>query len=163
MRTLDECVLGEYAECLEPVQVMVKYFCGTDIKQCGMMSTDGHDWTKVAEATERAKRIIAQNFYVVGVLGKLQCISTLRKGWLICTILLNSINQILTNTHSQLAENNNMAQIGFPFLEKCNLNYKRFINLCLEHFTTTLALFEKMLPEYYEGAVEASQTPGNVF
>lgn len=69
VRTLDECVSENRKECLEPVQVLVKYFCGTDMKSCGMMATSGHDWTKVAEATERAKRIITQNFYVVGVLG----------------------------------------------------------------------------------------------
>jgi len=37
---------------------------------------------------------------------------------------------------------------------------KTFLNNFLEHFTATLALFEKMLPEYYSGAVEVSQTPG---
>lgn len=95
-RTLDECVEQGHRECLEPVQVLVKYFCGTDMKQCGMMATKGHNWNKVAAATERAKRIIAQKFYVVGV---------------------------------------------------------------LEHFQATLALFEKMLPEYYAGAPEVSQMP----
>jgi len=35
------------------------------------MAGFGHDWNQVAEATERAKRIIAQHFYVVGVLGKI--------------------------------------------------------------------------------------------
>jgi len=99
-RSLDECVQGKYAECLEPVQVLVKYFCGTDSSQCGMMEGaknqgQGHDWTKVREATERAKRIIAQEFYVVGV---------------------------------------------------------------LEHFSETLQLFEKMLPEYYAGAPEVGKS-----
>jgi len=96
VRTLDECVQGQYPECLEPLQVLIKYFCGTDMKKCGMMSNVGHDWTKVAEATERAKQIIAREFYVVGV---------------------------------------------------------------LEHFSTTLALFEKMLPEYFAGAAEVSERP----
>merc|ERR1712050_619078 len=56
-RSLDDCVQGGYAECLEPVQVLVKYFCGTDSTQCGMMegakkTGSGHDWTKVREALE---------------------------------------------------------------------------------------------------------------
>merc|ERR1712227_591714 len=97
MRTLDECVQGDYPECLEPLQVLIKYFCGTDMKKCGMMNRHaGHDWTKVAQATERAKRIIVQNFYAIGV---------------------------------------------------------------LEYFPATLALFEKMLPQFYNGAVELSQRP----
>ena len=62
--------MGGYQECLEPLQVLVRYFCGTDVQKCGMMAGDGHDWTMVAKATERAKRIIAQQFYVVGVLGQ---------------------------------------------------------------------------------------------
>lgn len=67
-RTLDDCVLGGYNECLEPVQVLVKYFCGT-VQECSMMGkTGGHDWRQVAIATERAKRIIARHFHVVGVL-----------------------------------------------------------------------------------------------
>ena len=49
MRTLDECVQGDYPECLEPLQVLIKYFCGTDMKKCGMMNRHvGHDWTKVS-------------------------------------------------------------------------------------------------------------------
>ena len=71
-RTLDDCVLEDRPECNEPVQVLVKYFCGTDMKKCGMMArdeNDGHNWQKVKESTERAKNIIAQQFYVVGVLG----------------------------------------------------------------------------------------------
>lgn len=95
-RSFDDCVLEGHPECLEPLQVLVRYFCGTDVSECGMMAGEGHDWTMVAKATERAKRIIAEHFYVVGV---------------------------------------------------------------LEHFTTSLQLFEKMLPEYFSGALEALQTP----
>ena len=70
-------MLGGYKECLEPLQVMVKYFCGT-VEACAMMDSDhsskgNHDWVKVAKATERAKRIIAQQFYVIGVLGECFC------------------------------------------------------------------------------------------
>jgi len=96
-RTLDECVLEQHPECLEPVQVLVKYFCGT-VKTCSMMdkTTNGHNWRQVAIATERAKSIIARYFHVVGV---------------------------------------------------------------LENFEQTLALFEKMLPEYFAGAPEVYHTP----
>lgn len=68
-RTLDECVLDQHEECLEPVQVLVKYFCGT-VKTCSMMGAvaNKHDWRQVAIATERAKNIIARHFHVVGVL-----------------------------------------------------------------------------------------------
>jgi len=68
--TLDECVATGHSECLEPVQVLVKYFCGT-VKTCSMMdkATGGHSWRQVAVATERAKAIIAKYFHVVGVLG----------------------------------------------------------------------------------------------
>jgi dermatan/chondrotin sulfate uronyl 2-O-sulfotransferase UST len=99
-RTLDECVLGGHEECLEPVQVLVKYFCGT-VETCSMMGpSDGgvnrHDWKQVAIATERAKNIIVKHFHVVGV---------------------------------------------------------------LENFEQTLELFEKMLPEYFDGARDVYQTP----
>ena len=69
-RTLDECVSGGYEDCKEPHQVLAKYFCGTDSKSCGMMSAKGLDLNKVAAVTERAKKNIAQEFFVVGVLGK---------------------------------------------------------------------------------------------
>ena len=34
-QTLDECIIKQSDECLEPIQVMVRYFCGTD-ENCGM-------------------------------------------------------------------------------------------------------------------------------
>ena len=34
-QTLDECITKGSDECLEPIQVMVRYFCGTD-DNCGM-------------------------------------------------------------------------------------------------------------------------------
>ena len=77
---------------------MVKYFCGTDLKECTLLSGDGNDWKAVARATERAKSIIQNQFYVIGI---------------------------------------------------------------LEEFSTTLKLFEKLLPDYFSGALELSRTPGN--
>ena len=75
--TLDECVATGHSECLEPVQVLVKYFCGT-VKTCSMMdkATGGHSWRQVAVATERAKAIIAKYFHVVGVLGNSGVVNT---------------------------------------------------------------------------------------
>ena len=63
MRTLDECVQGDYPECLEPLQVLIKYFCGTDMKKCGMMNRHvGHDWTKVRFYNEFPRRSVVKIF-----------------------------------------------------------------------------------------------------
>jgi len=103
-QTLDECVENGSEECIESLQVMVQYLCGTEAA-CGTKEGDGiehddgevrrTDWTKTARATEKAKHNILSDYYMIGI---------------------------------------------------------------LEHFPQTLDLFDKMLPEFFSGAKDASQS-----
>jgi dermatan/chondrotin sulfate uronyl 2-O-sulfotransferase UST len=103
-QTLDECVANGSEECIESLQVMVQYLCGTDAA-CGTKEGDGiehddgdvkrTDWVKTSRATEKAKHNILNDYYMIGI---------------------------------------------------------------LEHFPQTLDLFDKMLPEFFSGAKEASQS-----
>jgi len=71
-QTLDECITKGSDECLEPIQVMVRYFCGTD-DNCGMKGNKRgafgmkNDWDKVAKAAEVAKHNIINNYYAIGI------------------------------------------------------------------------------------------------
>ncbi|CAG5099159.1 Oidioi.mRNA.OKI2018_I69.XSR.g16304.t1.cds [Oikopleura dioica] len=76
-QTLDECVANGSEECIESLQVMVQYFCGTDAA-CGTKEGDGMehdagevkrtDWQKTSRATEKAKQNILKDYYMIGVL-----------------------------------------------------------------------------------------------
>jgi dermatan/chondrotin sulfate uronyl 2-O-sulfotransferase UST len=71
-QTLDECIIKQSDECLEPIQVMVRYFCGTGA-ECGMKGAGQgafgakNDWNKVARAAELAKHNIINNYYAIGI------------------------------------------------------------------------------------------------
>ena len=75
-QTLDECVENKSDECIDSLQVMVQYLCGTD-SECGTKEggevSEGEvkktDWEKTARATERAKVNIVKTYYMIGVLG----------------------------------------------------------------------------------------------
>jgi len=72
-QTLDECVERRSDECIEQVQVMVRYFCGT-APECSMKSeTMGkfglkNDWNAVARAAEIARYNIINNYHAIGLL-----------------------------------------------------------------------------------------------
>ena len=99
-QTLDQCVENRSNECIEPLQVLVRYFCGTG-SDCGMKSTQltrfgaKNDWSKVAKAAEIAKNNIINHYYAIGL---------------------------------------------------------------MEDFQATLALFEKLLPDFFSGAQNAYQS-----
>ena len=73
-QTLDECVERESDECTEPLQVLVRYFCGTD-SQCLMKSStmgkfgSKNDWEKVANAAKIARKNIIEQYHAIGVMG----------------------------------------------------------------------------------------------
>ena len=77
-QTLDDCVDKKSEECIDALQVMVQYFCGTDAecgtKEGGEKETPGEikhtDWEKTSKATERAKINIIKQYHMIGVLGK---------------------------------------------------------------------------------------------
>jgi len=72
-QTLDECVTRESDECTEPLQVLVRYFCGTD-SQCLMKSStmgkfgSKNDWEKVANAAQIARKNIIEQYHAIGVM-----------------------------------------------------------------------------------------------
>jgi len=72
-QTLDQCIERESDECMEPIQVMVRYFCGTS-DECGMkgggQGTFGakNDWNKVAKAAEMAKYNVLNNYFAIGIM-----------------------------------------------------------------------------------------------
>ena len=69
------CVAAEAEECTEPLQVLVRYFCGTD-ERCQMKSPvmgkfgSKNDWDKVANAAKIARKNIIEQYYAIGVMGK---------------------------------------------------------------------------------------------
>jgi len=72
-QTLDECIIKQSDECLEPIQVMVRYFCGVG-EECGMKAIGApgpfgpkNDWNKVAKAAELAKHNIINNYFAIGI------------------------------------------------------------------------------------------------
>ena len=62
-------------ECVEPLQVLVRYFCGTS-QECNMKSAKMgkfgalNNWDKVAKAAELAKKKIITEYYSIGLMGK---------------------------------------------------------------------------------------------
>jgi len=72
-QTLDMCVAAEAEECTEPLQVLVRYFCGTD-ERCQMKSPvmgkfgSKNDWDKVANAAKIARKNIIEQYYAIGVM-----------------------------------------------------------------------------------------------
>ena len=67
-RSLDECVAQNLKECTDTLQVMVKYFCGTE-DTCNKHIRNGAiDWSIVKQSTEIAKSRILREFYFVGLL-----------------------------------------------------------------------------------------------
>jgi dermatan/chondrotin sulfate uronyl 2-O-sulfotransferase UST len=75
-RTLDMCMEQQGEECTEPLQVLVRYFCGT-AQECNMKSAKMgkfgalNSWDKVAKAAELAKKKIITQYYSIGLMGKL--------------------------------------------------------------------------------------------
>lgn len=74
-QTLDECVGKGSQECVDALQVMVQYFCGTDANACGTKDPNENefgvritDWDKTRGATEIAKKHIIQDYYMIGIL-----------------------------------------------------------------------------------------------
>lgn len=74
-RTLDMCMQEQGEECREPLQVLVRYFCGT-AQECNMKSPKMgkfgslNDWDKVAKAAELAKKKIVTQYYSIGLMEK---------------------------------------------------------------------------------------------
>lgn len=74
-RTLDMCMEEQGEECTEPLQVLVRYFCGTS-QECNMKSPKRgkfgslNDWNKVAKAAELAKKKIITQYYSIGLMEK---------------------------------------------------------------------------------------------
>ncbi|CAG5096596.1 Oidioi.mRNA.OKI2018_I69.XSR.g14693.t1.cds [Oikopleura dioica] len=74
-RTLDMCMEEQNEECTEPLQVLVRYFCGTD-QECNMKSSKMgkfgalNNWDKVAKAAELAKKKIVTQYYSIGLMEK---------------------------------------------------------------------------------------------
>jgi len=74
-RTLDMCMEEQGEECTEPLQVLVRYFCGT-AQECNMKSPKMgkfgslNDWNKVAKAAELAKTKIITQYYSIGLMEK---------------------------------------------------------------------------------------------
>lgn len=72
-QTLDQCVQVQSDECTEPLQVLVRYFCGTD-EACQMKSPvmgkfgSKNDWTKVAAAAAIARKHIIEQYYAIGLM-----------------------------------------------------------------------------------------------
>jgi len=75
VRTLDMCMEQQGEECSEPLQVLVRYFCGT-AKECNMKSAKMgkfgalNNWDKVAKAAELAKKKIITQYYSIGLMEK---------------------------------------------------------------------------------------------
>ena len=73
-QTLDQCVENVSEECTEPLQVLVRYFCGTDTA-CQMKSPimgkfgSKNDWTKVGNAAKIARKNIIEQYYAIGLMG----------------------------------------------------------------------------------------------
>ena len=69
------CMEEQGEECTEPLQVLVRYFCGT-AQECNMKSPKMgkfgslNDWNKVAKAAELAKTKIITQYYSIGLMGK---------------------------------------------------------------------------------------------
>lgn len=69
------CMEQQGEECSEPLQVLVRYFCGT-AKECNMKSAKMgkfgalNNWDKVAKAAELAKKKIITQYYSIGLMGK---------------------------------------------------------------------------------------------
>jgi len=101
-QNLDQCIQKQSDECMEPIQVMMRYFCGT-AEECGMKGGGSgafgakNDWNKVAKAAEMAKYNILNNYYAIGI---------------------------------------------------------------MEQFDASLTLFEKLLPDFFTGAVDAYHSKG---
>lgn len=74
-RTLDMCMEQQGEECVEPLQVLVRYFCGTS-QECNMKSAKMgkfgalNNWDKVAKAAELAKKKIITEYYSIGLMEK---------------------------------------------------------------------------------------------
>jgi len=74
-RTLDMCIEQQGEECTEPLQVLVRYFCGT-AQECNMKSAKMgkfgalNNWDKVAKAAELAKKKIITQYYSIGLMEK---------------------------------------------------------------------------------------------
>jgi dermatan/chondrotin sulfate uronyl 2-O-sulfotransferase UST len=74
-RTLDMCMEQQGEECTEPLQVLVRYFCGT-AQECNMKSAKMgkfgalNNWDKVAKAAELAKKKIITQYYSIGLMEK---------------------------------------------------------------------------------------------
>lgn len=72
-QTLDQCVENMSEECTEPLQVLVRYFCGTDTA-CQMKSPimgkfgSKNDWTKVGNAAKIARKNIIEQYYAIGLM-----------------------------------------------------------------------------------------------
>lgn len=72
-QTLDMCVENLADECTEPLQILVRYFCGTG-PECSMKSTTMNkfgainDWNKVSAAAQIARTHIIKQYYAIGLM-----------------------------------------------------------------------------------------------
>lgn len=81
-QSLDECVESMSDECHHPLQVLVRYFCGTK-PECAMKSGQmglfgsKNDWSKVQKAALLARHNILNNYYAIGLMEDFELTLTL--------------------------------------------------------------------------------------
>ena len=81
-QSLDECVENMSDECHHPLQVLVRYFCGTK-PECAMKSGQmglfgsKNDWSKVQKAALLARHNILHNYYAIGLMEDFELTLTL--------------------------------------------------------------------------------------
>jgi len=81
-QSLDECVENMSDECHHPLQVLVRYFCGTK-PECAMKSGQmglfgsKNDWSKVQKAALLARHNILHNYFAIGIMEDFELTLTL--------------------------------------------------------------------------------------